>query len=560
MAKQRPVPPGGRKPANTGERQATPVRPPTAPTPPGPRRPAAGDPSDPRPIPAPFMHHPVPGMQQDLPAPGDEHQPVQGEAQWEADSAGPDEEPPTLDHRFPFAGQPGFTQQPAAGQPAAGHPTAGQLAAGHPTAGQLAAGRPGPARPVPATGDARATPLPRPVGRPMPSPRRTPSNASLAAGHPYPSDEGYFPAAGDPARRGPVRQGGLSGPPDSGFAAGPRTPGETTAPRNPSEGIGPRDPGEAITPSTPGETTAPRNPGEETGPRDPGEATASRDPVKTNSPHHPVETNNPHHPVGTNGSHRPVGTNSPHHPSETNSPHRPSETTGPHHPGETTGPRHPGETTGPHHPRDTNGPRIPGEATGHDVTANLRLPDPRNGPRTTNPDPAAATHPNAAHLNATHPNAAHPGPADGRGNWRAFSRRTDTMGVAKVPPRRPLLPGLELQPMVHVGDMPAAVAFYERLGGEINHGDRTGEWVLMQVGTAQIGLVTRPPDPSRGESTVELNFTATMPLDRLERLLRERGVTVVEVAVDRDLGTRLHVETPDGMPVKIHQVEPDLLV
>jgi len=108
--------------------------------------------------------------------------------------------------------------------------------------------------------------------------------------------------------------------------------------------------------------------------------------------------------------------------------------------------------------------------------------------------------------------------------------------------------------------MAAAVGFYEKLGGEVIHGDRDGEWVLVQVGTAQIGLVTRPPDASRGESTVELNFAATMPLDRLEQLLRDHDVTIVEVATDGDLGTQLHVETPDGMPIKIHQVEPDLMV
>lgn len=133
-------------------------------------------------------------------------------------------------------------------------------------------------------------------------------------------------------------------------------------------------------------------------------------------------------------------------------------------------------------------------------------------------------------------------------------------GVARVPSPRPVLPGLQLQPMVHVAEMADAVAFYERLGGEIVHGDRDGEWVLMQVGTAQIGLVTRPPDPAHGESTVELNFSATMPLERLEKMLRDRGVTVVRLARDPDLGARLHVETPDGMPVKIHQVEPDLLI
>ena len=126
-------------------------------------------------------------------------------------------------------------------------------------------------------------------------------------------------------------------------------------------------------------------------------------------------------------------------------------------------------------------------------------------------------------------------------------------------PRPPLI-GLQLQPVVHVDDMAAAVAFYESLGGEVNHGDRTGEWVLMQVGTAQVGLVTRPPAASRGESTVELNFTATMPLDRLEQMLLERGVIIVALTTDRDLGAQLHVETPEGMPIKIHQVEPELLV
>jgi hypothetical protein len=143
---------------------------------------------------------------------------------------------------------------------------------------------------------------------------------------------------------------------------------------------------------------------------------------------------------------------------------------------------------------------------------------------------------------------------------QAALRRAETVGIAKVPPPRPQVPGLQLQPLVHVGDMASSVEFYERLGGELIHGDRTDEWVLMQVGTAQIGLVTRPPDASRGESTVELNFAATMPLDRLEQMLRDHDLHVVKVARDLDLGTQLHIETPDGMPIKIHQVEPDLLV
>jgi hypothetical protein len=125
---------------------------------------------------------------------------------------------------------------------------------------------------------------------------------------------------------------------------------------------------------------------------------------------------------------------------------------------------------------------------------------------------------------------------------------------------RPPFPGLQLQPMVHVGDMVRAVAFFEKLGGEINHGDRTDDWVLMQLGTAQVGLVHRPPQTRQAPGTVELNFSATMPLDRLESLLREHDVTIVEVARDPHLGAQLHVRTPDGMPIRIYQVEPDLLV
>ena len=50
MAKQRPVPPGGGKPANARDRQAAPARPQPAAAQPGPRRPFPGDPSDHRPI------------------------------------------------------------------------------------------------------------------------------------------------------------------------------------------------------------------------------------------------------------------------------------------------------------------------------------------------------------------------------------------------------------------------------------------------------------------------------------------------------------------------------
>jgi len=56
--------------------------------------------------------------------------------------------------------------------------------------------------------------------------------------------------------------------------------------------------------------------------------------------------------------------------------------------------------------------------------------------------------------------------------------------------------GLHLQPMVHVEDMAASVHFYERLGGEILHGSRDGDWVLMRLADAEIGLLAHPPTQS----------------------------------------------------------------
>ncbi|GIE93943.1 VOC family protein [Paractinoplanes rishiriensis] len=118
-------------------------------------------------------------------------------------------------------------------------------------------------------------------------------------------------------------------------------------------------------------------------------------------------------------------------------------------------------------------------------------------------------------------------------------------------------PGLRLQPMVHVADMAAAITFYQQLGGSVIHGDRDSEWVLIQLGPVQVGLVARPPDTARGETTVELHFGAQMPLEQLERRLHRAGFPVAEVTTDRDLGEQLRIRTPDGLLIKISQREPD---
>ncbi|MBM2621236.1 VOC family protein [Actinoplanes sp. LDG1-06] len=117
-------------------------------------------------------------------------------------------------------------------------------------------------------------------------------------------------------------------------------------------------------------------------------------------------------------------------------------------------------------------------------------------------------------------------------------------------------PGLLLRPMLHVDDLAASIAFYRLLGGEIIHGGEESDWVLMQLGTVQIGLLVRPPDRDRGEDTVELTFDASMPLSELESHLHRAGFPVDDVGHDRDYGDQLHVRTPEGLLLKISRREP----
>lgn len=138
-------------------------------------------------------------------------------------------------------------------------------------------------------------------------------------------------------------------------------------------------------------------------------------------------------------------------------------------------------------------------------------------------------------------------------------------GQASVPVRRLPTnavpsPSFVLQPMIHVTDMAASVAFYEQLGGSVIHGGRDAEWVLMQLGTTQIVLLARPPRQSDGESTVELNFLCTVPLDRLAQQLHRSGAAAATLVTDPTFGLQLHVQSPDGLLIRINEVDPDPLV
>src|SRR3954464_11113760 len=115
-----------------------------------------------------------------------------------------------------------------------------------------------------------------------------------------------------------------------------------------------------------------------------------------------------------------------------------------------------------------------------------------------------------------------------------------------------------MEPMVHVADVPASVAFYEALGAEVAHGSHAGDWVLLRLGGAEIGLLGHPPNPDQGEGVVELNLVSADPLEELEARVRAAGVDVVRPTGDEAFGRQLQLAAPGGMLVKVNELEPRL--
>ncbi len=117
---------------------------------------------------------------------------------------------------------------------------------------------------------------------------------------------------------------------------------------------------------------------------------------------------------------------------------------------------------------------------------------------------------------------------------------------------------LSLQPMVHIEDMGKALDFFSELGATVLHGSRDGDWALLRIGNTELGLLAHPANPEQNEGKVELNFEYSDSLEKLEKRLREDGVTIARPTGDEGFGYQLQLEGPDGMLVKINQTDPEL--
>jgi len=115
--------------------------------------------------------------------------------------------------------------------------------------------------------------------------------------------------------------------------------------------------------------------------------------------------------------------------------------------------------------------------------------------------------------------------------------------------------GLTVQPMVHVAEMAAALAFYEALGGQRVFGSRDGDWALVRFGDTLLSLLARAPGDGNLE-TVELQFTCEAKLEAIEAHLRSIDPSLIDRGVaDEAFGRMLKLKTPDGLLVKVLELE-----
>ncbi len=115
-------------------------------------------------------------------------------------------------------------------------------------------------------------------------------------------------------------------------------------------------------------------------------------------------------------------------------------------------------------------------------------------------------------------------------------------------------PKLRLQPLVHVENMPSAARFYERLGGTVEQGSPDSDWLQMRMAGGELSLLAHPPNPEQSTSPVELTFVTDEPLEEVEDQLRRAGVVIVQSTAEVDFGRQLLVKSPDGLLVKINQL------
>ena len=103
-----------------------------------------------------------------------------------------------------------------------------------------------------------------------------------------------------------------------------------------------------------------------------------------------------------------------------------------------------------------------------------------------------------------------------------------------------------LMPIVYVRDMDESVAFYERLGFEVDIQSRSQNWTELKVGDAAVLALHSAEDGTPGR--VELSMVAEQPLERIAALVPlARGIA------DEAFGRSLVLADPNGLEIQVNE-------
>lgn len=108
-----------------------------------------------------------------------------------------------------------------------------------------------------------------------------------------------------------------------------------------------------------------------------------------------------------------------------------------------------------------------------------------------------------------------------------------------------------LMPIVYVRDMDESVAFYERLGFEVDVKSRSHGWTELQAGEGAVLALHTAEDGKEGR--VELSMVAEQPLERLAEISAPaRGIA------DEAFGRSLVLQDPNGLQIQVNEHDREL--
>lgn len=106
-------------------------------------------------------------------------------------------------------------------------------------------------------------------------------------------------------------------------------------------------------------------------------------------------------------------------------------------------------------------------------------------------------------------------------------------------------------PIVYVDEMDASVAFYERLGFEVDESSRGPSWAQLRAGDGAVLALHAALGGEPGR--IELAMVSEEPLERVAAIVApERGIT------DEAFGRSLVLRDPNGLHIQVNEHDPEL--